>query len=110
MPQTYHKLIRDHIPDIIAAEGRQYAIEELDDAAYLPALAAKLVEEAQEAEAALRAGDQQEILKELADLAEVLDAVLAHQGISPEAGRACQQERRASRGGFDRRLHLLWVT
>ncbi len=44
MPQTYHKLIRDRIPDVIAAEERQYAVEELDDAAYLPALAAKLVE------------------------------------------------------------------
>lgn len=46
----------------------------------------------------------------MADLAEVLDAVLAHQGISPEVVYACQQKRRTSCGGFDRRLHLLWVT
>ena len=46
MPTLYNKLVRDRIPAIIAASGRQYAVARLDDAAYAAALRAKLVEEA----------------------------------------------------------------
>ena len=106
MRKTYNKLIRDRIPGIIAAAGRQYAVEAMDETPFLSALAAKLVEEAQEAQAALLAGDRQEILKELADLAEVLDTVLEHREIAAEELRACQLERREARGGFGRRLRL----
>lgn len=46
--KTYNKLVRDKIPDIIAADGRQYATEIMSDEEYLAALKQKLVEEAQE--------------------------------------------------------------
>jgi Uri superfamily endonuclease len=45
---NHNKLVPDRIPDIITAEGREYAIEIMDDAEYRQALLAKLVEEAQE--------------------------------------------------------------
>ena len=46
--KTYNKLVRDRIPEIIAAEGRQYATETMADTEYRQALLVKLVEEAQE--------------------------------------------------------------
>ena len=48
---VYNKLVRDYIPGIIAMDGRQPATRVLDQAGYLAALRAKLVEEAQEAQA-----------------------------------------------------------
>lgn len=41
----HNKLVRDRIPQIIAAEGREFATEILDDAEFRQALLAKLVAE-----------------------------------------------------------------
>ena len=61
MHKTYNKLIRDRIPAIIDAAGKTYAVEVLSDAAYQQALAAKLVEEAKEAQNALADGAQADL-------------------------------------------------
>lgn len=106
MRKTTAKLVRDGIPDIIAANGDSYELEELAESDYLLALRAKLIEEAQEAAAA----DGEALVTELADLLEVLDALLAASGISMDEVRAAQHRKRAERGGFDRRLRLLWWT
>ena len=52
MRVAYNKLVRDQIPDIIAAAGSQPSTRILDHARYQGALRSKLLEEAQEAEAA----------------------------------------------------------
>jgi len=52
MRVAYNKLVRDQIPDIIAAAGNQPSTRDLDQASYQRALRSKLLEEAQEAEAA----------------------------------------------------------
>lgn len=52
MRLDYHKLVRDQIPRIIEADGGQPVTHVLDRAGYLAALRAKLVEEAEEAQAA----------------------------------------------------------
>jgi hypothetical protein len=52
MRVTYHKLVRDQMPAIIAAAGRQPVTRVLDHAGYEAALRAKLLEEAHEAQAA----------------------------------------------------------
>jgi predicted house-cleaning noncanonical NTP pyrophosphatase (MazG superfamily) len=101
----HNKLVRDHIPDIIDAEGRRCATEIMDDAEYRQALLAKLVEEAQEA-AEAEAG---ELVKELADLYEVIDALLVAFDLDKDAILALQQKRHDKRGGFEGRIRLLWV-
>ena len=50
MRVAHHKLVRDQIPAIIAAAGRQPVTRVLDQAGYQAALRAKLVEEAREAQ------------------------------------------------------------
>ena len=44
--KTYNKLVRDRIPEIIAADGRQCSTEIMSDDAHRCALLAKLIEEA----------------------------------------------------------------
>ena len=100
----YNKLVRDLIPQIIRDSGRAYAVETMNEASFRVALLEKLVEEAQEAVMA----DPDELLKELADVAEVLDAILLAHDIPQEALAAKRQARRAERGGFQKRLKLVW--
>jgi predicted house-cleaning noncanonical NTP pyrophosphatase (MazG superfamily) len=69
------------------------------------ALRDKLVEEATEAANASDA----DLATELADLQEVIDALIAACGLSHEAVRTRQQERRVDRGGFADRVRLLWT-
>ncbi|MEA4909869.1 MAG: nucleoside triphosphate pyrophosphohydrolase [Anaerolineaceae bacterium] len=102
----YNKLIRDRIPEIIARSGKTCVVVPLSPEEYTLALADKLVEEAGEA----RAAGGQHLLTELADLAEVLDALLDLHGWSQEDLRRVQAERRQARGAFDQRLKLLSVT
>jgi predicted house-cleaning noncanonical NTP pyrophosphatase (MazG superfamily) len=49
------------------------------------------------------------MIDELADLYEVIDAILAACEISREEVLERQRERRQQRGGFERRLKLLWT-
>jgi predicted house-cleaning noncanonical NTP pyrophosphatase (MazG superfamily) len=103
---TYGKLIRDRIPEIMDAARVRYEVAVLDDAAFRSALRAKLLEEATEAASA---GSGEELAKEIADLFEVVEALLAVEGVGLEVVRSVQQERREARGGFGRRLELRWT-
>src|SRR5690606_29999473 len=98
----YNKLVRDRIPEIIAAEGRDYATEIMEDAEYRQALLVKLVEEAQEVVEA----EPDELVKELADLYEVIDALLVVFDMDKNTILALQQKRRDERGGFERQIKL----
>lgn len=103
--KNYNKLVRDRIPEIIAADGRQFGTEIISDDEYRRALLAKLIEEAQEVAAA----DRDELVKEIADLYEVIDALLIAFDLDREAVLATQQKRRDERGGFEKRVKLLWT-
>ena len=104
--KTYNKLVRDRIPEIIAADGRQCSTEIMSDDEYRRALLAKLVEEAQEVAAA---AEDDELVKEIADLYEVIDALLIAFDLDREAVLAMQQKRHDERGGFEKRIKLLWT-
>jgi predicted house-cleaning noncanonical NTP pyrophosphatase (MazG superfamily) len=105
MRVTYHKLVRDQVPAIVAADGGQPVTRVLDHVGYEAALRAKLLEEAHEAQAA----PDGELVSELADVLEVLQALAAvhdmgWEDVVSEAGR-----KRAERGGFDQRIFLEYV-
>ncbi len=101
---NHNKLIRDRIPDIIQAAGRECAIETIEAEEFHQALRAKLVEEAQEASTAAST----ELVAELADLCEVMDTLMAVYGIDRETVLAEQKRREIERGSFSRRIRLLW--
>ncbi|HXK37823.1 MAG TPA: nucleoside triphosphate pyrophosphohydrolase [Candidatus Paceibacterota bacterium] len=107
MPRiTYNKLIRDRIPEIITADNATPKISILNDEQFALALKQKVIEEAMEL---LEAKSKEDIIGELSDLLELVDAIiLAHQ-IDKEELSAKKISKREKRGGFDERLFLEYV-
>lgn len=103
--KEYNKLVRDRIPEIIMSEGRECGTEIMGDEEYRTALLTKLLEEAQEVQEAL----PDKLTTELADLLEVMEALMALHGLDEAEVRLVQQERREKRGGFADRIKLLWT-
>jgi predicted house-cleaning noncanonical NTP pyrophosphatase (MazG superfamily) len=106
--EEYYKLIRDKIPEIIAQAGYRYEIAILDDGEYRRALGEKLQEEAQEVAIALKETPES-LLEELADLQEVIDALIEIMGIERSTLTQLQGEKRQQKGGFAARIRLLWT-
>ena len=104
MKKFYNKLVRDRIPEIIQAAGREYAVERMDEEEFHQAIRAKLVEEAQEVAVAA----PEDLVTELADLYEVMDALMAAYGIKREIVLTEQKQKQIERGSFSRRTRLLW--
>lgn len=93
------KLVRDNIPDVIAAAGRGCRWHIANDSEYRKRLAEKLIEEAEEYRA-------EPCLEELADLLEVLEAAAASHGSNLVEVQRIQVEKKAARGGFQKRIIL----
>ena len=96
---VYSKLVRDRIPSIIEADGKTCVTEALSDARYLEMLDAKLNEELAEYQ-------ESHSLEELADLLEVLRAVVLARGWTWEQLEEVRQKKAAKRGGFEKKLLL----
>lgn len=105
MRTEHHKLVRDRIPALLQREGLRFEAATLPPELFQQALRAKLVEEAREAALA----GQEHLLTELADLAEVMDTLLASAQMTRAALLAEQERRRMERGGFEQRLWLQWT-
>ncbi len=103
MEKEYNKLVRDRIPEIIRQSGIECETTVLSDAEYCQALRLKLIEEA--GEVAEANGD--ELVAELADLYEVIDALMLSYGISGDRILDAQAKRRETRGGFAQKIMLL---
>lgn len=101
--KTYNKLVRDRIPDIIAANGKACRTRQADGAEYRRLLEKKCAEEWQEY---LESGS----LEEMADLMEALRALIAEQGWTEAQLEAARLAKRKARGGFESRIVLLDVT
>lgn len=101
----YNKLIRDRIPEIMQADGKYYELAVMTEEEYIQALRVKLVEEAEEAQKA----SSEDLVTELADIQEVIKAMVEALEISPEQVEQVQTQRHVERGGFEKRLKLLWT-
>ena len=106
MRKQYHKLVRDTIPEIICRQGQMCEVTTMAEEEYRQALREKLVEEAREAS---QTATVQDLIIELADLHEVLDALLVTYALSRETIQEEQVRRRRERGGFEQRICLLWT-
>lgn len=99
MTRTYNKLIRDRIPAIIEASGRNCVTEILSDEDYLRMLDAKLDEE-------LAEYHKDQNIEELADLMEVIYAAAIARGYTLEQLEQIRKEKAAERGGFMKKILL----
>lgn len=95
----YHKLVRDRIPEIIESDGKTCVCETLANEDYLRLLDAKLTEELSEYQ-------ESKSLEELADLLEVLRAVVQARGWTWEELERVRQDKAAKRGGFEKKILL----
>ena len=103
MKKEYNKLVRDKIPHIlgdkeVTSECIQVSGEEL-----MQRLKDKLQEEALEVYQATR----DTIAEEIADVQEVLDALIQLYDLDPQEIRKIQEEKRKKRGGFSEGIVLL---
>jgi len=105
MRLAYNKLVRDRIPEIIQSQGQQPITHVLDNGQYRAALLAKLLEEAQEAQSA----PPEDLLSELADVLEVLQALVSAQGMSWDELLSLAARKRSQRGAFADRIFLEYV-
>ncbi len=99
---TYNKLVRDKIPQIIDEAGQSAVVETLDRDAYKRLLDAKLGEELQE----YLTSDS---VEELADLVEVVYAILRHRDVDIDEFEGIRLKKAAERGAFEKRLLLIEV-
>lgn len=97
--KIYHKLVRDHIPDIIKADGKTCVTEILPDEQYLEMLDAKLSEELAEYQ-------ESKSLEELANLLEVIQAVVNARGWTWEQLEQVRANKATKRGGFEKKILL----
>lgn len=101
----YNKLVRDNIPEIIKNKGSQFEIQEMSDEEYRGALREKLLEEAKEVFEA----ESDNLVTELADLYEVIDALMKFYNIDKNLVLKQQNMRKIERGGFTKRIKLIWI-
>ena len=106
MKIIHNKLIRDNIPEIIEKDNKTCKVRVLDDAEYLACLKDKLLEEGNEVKLA---SDRSEVIKEIADVLEVLDAIKGCYGITDEEVMVVKNKKVSSNGAFNKRLFLEYV-
>ena len=97
--KTYHKLVRDRIPEIIEADGKTCVCETLSDEEYIRLLDEKLSEELAEYQ-------ESKSLEELADLLEVMQAVVRARGWTLDELEQVRADKVAERGGFAKKILL----
>ena len=98
-PKVYNKLVRDRIPELIEADGKRCVCETLSQEQYLAMLDTKLNEELAEYQ-------QSKSLEELADLLEVMGAVVRARGYTWTQLTEVRKKKLEERGGFEKRILL----
>lgn len=98
------KLIRDRIPEIAKANGVELITQTLESDDFKQALKNKLIEEAQEVSTAESKID---LVKEMADVADVLQTIADTYAITLDEIETHRQMKRQNAGGFTQQLLLV---
>ena len=103
MKYAYNKLVRDKIPEAIErTEGRTANYKILNNKEYLQELDRKLFEEAHEFV-------EEHSVEELADLIEVISAIMNARGLSLEEVEIARKAKSDKKGKFDDKVYLIDV-
>lgn len=99
MKKVYNKLVRDRIPEIIAAEGKRANTRILGDKEYLKELIKKLKEESVEFES-------EPSIEELADIKEIIIAIRQAMDIHAGELEDMRRKKATERGRFKDKIFL----
>ncbi len=101
--REHNKLIRDKIPEVLLKLKIKACTKILNDGDYEKSLNEKLKEEVQEF---LEAKDQENWVEELADVLEVIYALLKSRKVSLQELESIRKTKKEKRGGFEKKLFL----
>ncbi len=100
--ENYNKLVRDKIPEIIESNGAKPITRILDDSEYKIYLEKKLVEETNE----VLESKNEDRLEELADLLEVIKALVVIEGSNIEEVNNIAIAKSIKKGAFNKKILL----
>lgn len=101
---SFNKLVRDSIPEMIAAKGEQVSTYNASADELSDLLRRKVIEEAFEVGAASNTND---LIEELGDILDVLEALCTVSGTDLDTVRQWAEGKRRERGGFQRGVVLV---
>lgn len=102
--KLYNKLVRDKIPEIMRATGEEPKVRTLSEDEFKQQVRLKLLADAGEVRVAKT---REELIKELADVLEIVEAIAAIENVPLDEIHRTQSTRRAERGGFGGRIYLV---
>lgn len=105
MPK-YNKLVRDNILQIIETNGKKAKARIISEDEYITELKKKSFEELQEY---MEADTTESALEELADLLEVIHAMIEYHGSTIEIVEKIRKQKSYTRGGFKKGIFLIEV-
>ncbi len=97
--KIYNKLVRDKIPEIMRNNGSIPVVKKLDNNSYIKELNRKLQEE-------LKEYLDDESIEELADLEEVILAILDYKKVPYEQFEQIRKDKVLKRGAFKEKIYL----
>ena len=103
MEQTFNKLVRDNVPNIIENNGEKAITRILNDEEYRTELYKKLLEESNEV---TNSESTDGILEELADVLEVIKSIAELNNKDLNDVIEIANQKRLKRGGFQKRILL----
>jgi predicted house-cleaning noncanonical NTP pyrophosphatase (MazG superfamily) len=112
MKIVYNKLVRDKMIDIWKQDiedkrsATGYSARYMEKAETLERLKDKLIEESQEVFEAYNEKDKTHLKEEIADVIEVIDAILYHNDITLSEVLAIRDAKKEKKGGFETGLFL----
>lgn len=112
MKKIYNKLVRDKMIDIYEHDvankisASDYTVRYLTPQETLEELKTKLLEESQEVFEAYGNENKEPLKEEIADVIEVIDAILYHNGIALDEVLAIRDKKKEKKGGFEKGLYL----
>jgi len=112
MRKVFNKLVRDNMVDIYEHDvqnkisASDYSVRYMSPEETLEKLKDKFLEEAQEVFEAYENPDKTNLKEEMADVIEVIDAMLYHNKISLAEVLAIRDVKRIKKGGFEKGVFL----
>lgn len=106
MKKVHNKLVRDYIPNIIKESGKTCKTRKMDSEEYNLELKKKLCEESKEV---LAAHTKDDVIEEIADVFEIIDALKEVYEISDQEIKLIKKKKAEKNGKFEEKIFLEYV-